>query len=41
MTVSAVDSASEDEAAPVSGSLLGKFGGLKSLIAKKPKQAAA
>jgi pilus assembly protein CpaE len=41
LTVSAVDAASEAEAAPASSSLLGKFGGLKSLIAKKPKEAAA
>jgi hypothetical protein len=41
LTVSAVDSAAEGEAAPAGASLLGKFGGLKSLIAKKPKEAAA
>ena len=38
MTVAAVDG-SEDkaEAAPVNGSLLGKFGSFKSIVAKKPK----
>jgi pilus assembly protein CpaE len=41
MAVSAVDSATEGEAAPGKASLLGKFGGLKSLIAKKPREAEA
>jgi pilus assembly protein CpaE len=41
MTVSTVDSAGEEEAGPANGSLLGKFGGLKSLMAAKPKAAKA
>jgi len=41
LTVSAVDTAAETEAAPASASLLGKLGGFKSLLAKKPKEAKA
>ncbi len=37
LAVSCVDSAGEEEAPAFSGSLLEKFGGFKSLVAKKPK----
>lgn len=41
MTVSVVDASAEGDAIAATGSLLGKFGGLKSLVAKKPKDAKA
>ena len=41
LTVSVVDASAEAEAVPAGGSLLGRFGGLKSLVAKKPKEAQA
>ncbi|MBA3676785.1 MAG: pilus assembly protein CpaE [Sphingosinicella sp.] len=41
MTVSTVDAGGVGEAARAGGSLLGKLGGLKSLVAKKPKEAKA
>jgi len=41
MTVSTVGSSLQAEPAPVGNSLLGKFGGLKALVAKKPKPAEA
>jgi len=41
MTVSAVDAGSEVETVVASASLMGKLGGLKSLVGKKPKEAKA
>ena len=41
LTVSSVEAAEEEAPASGSGSLLQKFGGLKSLVAKKPKAAEA
>jgi pilus assembly protein CpaE len=41
MTISAVDADAQGDTAPAKASLLGKFGGLKSLMASKPKEAKA